>query len=127
MPNKKREKSVRTTKDERAFSFIPLNDREGKPRKQGITEMRGPYYTPMGKRYLEDILETMGAYVDILKFAGGSFTLMPRKAVKDLIDLCHRYDVQVDTGGFIEHVLTLGRDAVDRYIEECRRLEFDIV
>jgi phosphosulfolactate synthase (CoM biosynthesis protein A) len=69
----------------------------------------------------------MGAYVDILKFAGGSFSLMPRRAVKELIDLCHRYDVQVDTGGFIEHVLTLGPGAVNRYIEECRRLEFDIV
>ena len=113
--------------DGRAFPFIRLNEREAKPRKQGITEIRGPYYTPMGRRYLEDILETMGAYVDILKFAGGSFSLMPRKAVKELIDLCHRYDVKVDTGGFIEHVLTQGNDAVARYIEECKRLGFDIV
>ena len=124
---KKTEARASLTKDERAFSFIPLNEREGKPRKKGITEMRGPYYTPMGKRYLEDILETMGAYVDILKFAGGSFSLMPRRAVKELVDLCHRYGVLVDTGGFIEHVLTLGAGMVDRYIEECRRLEFDIV
>jgi phosphosulfolactate synthase (CoM biosynthesis protein A) len=118
---------VKQTDNERAFSFLPINEREGKPRTRGVTEIRGPYYTPMGKRYLEDILETMGEYVDILKFAGGSFSLMPRKAVKELIDLCHRFDVKVDTGGFIEHVLTLGSGAVDRYIEECRRLEFDIV
>jgi phosphosulfolactate synthase (CoM biosynthesis protein A) len=113
--------------DERAFSFLSLNVRESKPRKQGVTEIRGPYYTPMGKRYLEDILETMGAYIDILKFAGGSFSLMPRRAVKELVDLCHRHDVKVDTGGFIEHVLTLGTKAVDHYIEECKRLEFDII
>jgi phosphosulfolactate synthase (CoM biosynthesis protein A) len=113
--------------DERAFSFLSLNAREEKPRKQGITEIRGPYYTPMGKRCLEDILETMGAYIDILKFAGGSFSLMPRRAVRELVDLCHRHDVKVDTGGFIEHVLTLGTRAVDQYIEECKRLEFDIV
>jgi phosphosulfolactate synthase (CoM biosynthesis protein A) len=112
---------------ERAFSFIPLNKREAKPRKQGLTEIRGPYYTPMGKRYLEDILETMGAYVDILKFAGGSFSLMPRPAVKELINLCHEYNVMVSTGGFIEYVLTLGSKAVDQYIEECKRLEFDII
>ena len=37
-----------------------------------MTEIRGPYYTPMGPRYREDVLETMGAYVDALKFAGGS-------------------------------------------------------
>lgn len=111
----------------RAFSFLPLNERENKPRKRGVTEIRGPYYTPMGKRYLEDILETMGSYIDILKFAGGSFSLMPEKAVRELIDLCHRYDVKVDTGGYIEHVLTLGREAVEKYILECKNIGFDII
>jgi phosphosulfolactate synthase (CoM biosynthesis protein A) len=112
---------------ERAFSFLPVNLREGKPRTRGITEIRGPYYTPVGTRALRDILETMGAYVDALKFAGGSFSLMPRRAVKDLIDLCHANDVLVSTGGFIERVLTLGPNAVDRYIGECKDLGFDII
>ena len=112
---------------ERGFQFIRMNDLPGKPRKTGVTEIRGPYYTPMGKRYLEDILETMGAYVDILKFAGGSFSLMPKKAVKDIIDLCHKYDVKVDTGGFMEYVVTQGPDAVAKYIQECKSLGFDII
>jgi phosphosulfolactate synthase (CoM biosynthesis protein A) len=112
---------------DRAFSFIKLNELPPKPRSRGVTEIRGPYYTPMGKRYLQDVLETMGAYVDSLKFAGGSFSLMPRQAVKELIDLCHEYDVLVDTGGFMEYVLTQGREAVDRYIEECKALGFDII
>src|SRR5512143_843201 len=111
----------------RGFAFLKLNALETKPRKRGITEIRGPYYTPMGKRYLQDVLETMGAYVDVLKFAGGSFSLMPREALKELIDLCHEYNVLVDTGGFMEHVLTQGREAVDRYIEECKNLGFDII
>src|SRR5574339_632537 len=113
--------------DERAFAFLRVNERETKPRSRGVSEIRGPYYTPMGKRYLEDVLETMGAYIDVLKFAGGSFSLMPRKAVKELLDLCHRHDVLVSTGGFIEHVLTLGPEAVDRYILECKELGFDII
>ena len=83
---------------ERAFPFIRMNEREGKPRTRGITEIRGPYYTPMGKRYLEDVLETMGAYVDSLKFAGGSFTLMPEKQLREIIDLAHRHNVLVSTG-----------------------------
>ena len=112
---------------ERAFSFLPVNVRQGKPRTRGITEIRGPYYTPLGTRALRDILETMGAYVDALKFAGGSFSLMPRPAVKELIDLCHANDVLVSTGGFIERVLTHGPKAVDRYIGECRDLGFDIL
>jgi phosphosulfolactate synthase (CoM biosynthesis protein A) len=113
--------------DERAFASLRVNERETKPRYRGVTEIRGPYYTPMGKRYLEDVLETMGNYIDVLKFAGGSFSLMPRKAVKELLDLCHRYDVLVSTGGFIEHVLTLGPEAVNWYIEECREIGFDII
>jgi phosphosulfolactate synthase (CoM biosynthesis protein A) len=111
----------------RAFDFLKVNERQSKPRTRGVTEIRGPYYTPMGKRYLQDVLETMGAYVDALKFAGGSFSLMPRQAVKELIDLCHDHDVLVDTGGFMEYVLTQGRDAVERYIAECKNLGFDII
>jgi phosphosulfolactate synthase (CoM biosynthesis protein A) len=112
---------------ERAFGFLRINERESKPRSRGVTEIRGPYYTPMGKRYLQDVLETMGDYVDALKFAGGSFSLMPQDAVKGLIELCHVHDVEVSTGGFIEHVLTQGHDAVDLYIRECKTLGFDII
>ncbi len=112
---------------ERAFSFLRLNERPPKPRIRGVTEIRGPYYSPMGKRYLKDLLETMGAYVDSLKFAGGSFALMPRQAVREIIDLCHAHDVLVSTGGFIEHVLTQGPEAVASYIDECRSIGFDIV
>lgn len=120
-------KSQLSHDNERAFPFIRLNPRPEKPRSRGITEIRGPYYTPMGKRYLQDILETMGTYVDSLKFAGGSFSLMPRKAIREILDLCHQYDVVVSTGGFMEHVLTQGPEAVDNYIQECKDIGFDIV
>jgi phosphosulfolactate synthase (CoM biosynthesis protein A) len=111
----------------RAFPFLPLNQRQGKPRTRGVTEIRGPYYTPMGKRYLEDVLETMGRYVDALKFAGGSFSLMPRQIIKELLELCHRHDVLISTGGFIERVLSFGPEYVDRYVSECKDLGFDII
>lgn len=113
--------------EDRAFGFLKANGHQPKPRACGVTEIRGPYYTPMGKRYLEDILETMGAYVDILKFAGGSFTLIPYRAVKELIDLCHAHKVLVSTGGFIEYVLAQGPEAVNRYLQTCKELAFDIV
>lgn len=113
--------------NERAFSFIHTNERESKPRSRGITEIRGPYYTVMGKRYLADIFETMGNYVDAVKFAGGSFTMMPRKIVKELIDQCHENNVMVSTGGFIETVLARSPDLVDQYIKECKNIGFDIL
>jgi phosphosulfolactate synthase (CoM biosynthesis protein A) len=113
--------------DQRAFSFLRTNRRPAKPRTRGLTEIRGPYYSPMGPSYLQDIFTTMGAWVDSLKFAGGSFALMPRRAVRSLIDLCHANQVRVSTGGFIEYVLTQGPAAVDRYLGECQELGFDVV
>jgi phosphosulfolactate synthase (CoM biosynthesis protein A) len=117
--------SAETT--DRAFAFLRRNDRPSKPRSRGVTEIRGSYYTPVGRRYLEDVLELMGDYVDTLKYAGGSFAVMPREVVRSLNRLCHEHEVEVSTGGFLEHVLTQRGDAVERYLEECRSLGFDIV
>lgn len=114
--------------DDRAFSFLRLNHRPAKPRQRGLTEIRGPYYAPMGIHYLADILDTMADYVDGLKYAGGSFALMPRAKVRELNELAHQHDVYVSTGGFIEHILAHeGSRMVSKYLEECRSLGFDIV
>jgi phosphosulfolactate synthase (CoM biosynthesis protein A) len=120
-------KKVNPETGERAFAFLRLNERPSKPRSRGVTEIRGPYYTPVGPHYLADILEAMGAYVDTLKYAGGSFALMPRNAVRTLNDVCHEHEVEVSTGGFLEYVLAQRGDAVQRYLEECHDLGFDIV
>jgi phosphosulfolactate synthase (CoM biosynthesis protein A) len=113
--------------NKRAFSFLSINQPPAKPRRRGLTEIRGPYYSVVGRHYLEDLFETMGDYVDSLKFAGGSFSLMPEKIIRDIIELCHRHEVIVSTGGFIEHVLTQGSEAVRQYVNECKDLGFDII
>ncbi|GGJ87421.1 phospho-3-sulfolactate synthase [Lentibacillus kapialis] len=114
-------------RNERAFQKIRMNSRQEKPRNKGLTEIRGPYYDVMGTRYLRDIMETMGDYVDILKFSGGSFTLYPEDKLRELLNLAHEYNVKVSTGGFMETVLTQGPEAVDHYLDECKRLGFDII
>jgi hypothetical protein len=43
---------------DKGFGFIRHNSRPPKPRSVGVTEIRGPYYSVMGKRYLQDVLET---------------------------------------------------------------------
>lgn len=113
--------------NESAFPFLKTSYRPPKPRTRGVTEIRGPYYTAFGIRHLEDVLETMGHYVDAVKFAGGAFTLMPAKAVRAMIDRCHEHNVLVSTGGFMEYVLTQGTQAVQQYIDACRELGFDII
>lgn len=111
----------------RAFAAIPVNARGGKPRRRGLTEIRGPYYSMMGPRYLEDILETVGDYVDGLKFAGGSFALLPRSVLERMIALAHQHQVYVSTGGWIEYVLRQGMRAVADYLAEAKALAFDVL
>jgi phosphosulfolactate synthase (CoM biosynthesis protein A) len=118
---------MKEERNKRSFPFLRVNDREGKPRKRGLTEIRGPYYSVVGRRYLEDLFEMMGEYVDSLKFAGGSFAIMPESAVRNIIELCHHHDVLVSTGGFLERVLGQGSEAVRQYVAECERLGFDII
>jgi phosphosulfolactate synthase (CoM biosynthesis protein A) len=118
---------MKSKQPKRSFPFLRINERESKPRKRGLTEIRGPYYSVVGRRYLEDLFETMGAYVDSLKFAGGSFTLMPEGALREIVDLCHKHEVLVSSGGFIERVLVQGNEAVRQYVTECKKLGFDII
>ena len=42
---------------ELAFPFLRANERPSKPRARGVTEIRGPYYSVMGPRYLTDVLD----------------------------------------------------------------------
>src|SRR3954462_4393608 len=118
---------MKSKQPERSFSFLRINERKPKPRMRGLTEIRGPYYSVVGRRYLEDLFELVGDYVDSLKFAGGSFSLMPESAVRNIIELCHDHNVLVSTGGFLEHVLLQGSDAVRQYVNESKRLGFDMI
>jgi phosphosulfolactate synthase (CoM biosynthesis protein A) len=52
---------------------------------------------------------------------------MPERAVREIVDLCHKHDVLVSTGGFIERVLVQGATAVRKYVAECKKLGFDII
>lgn len=83
----------------------------------------------MGKRYLADLLETMGHHVDGVKFAGGSFSLLPEDKLRELINLAHQHQAYVSTGGWIEHVLLQSdsQAAVDRYLQKCSSLDFDVI
>ncbi|OBT50045.1 hypothetical protein VE04_09081 [Pseudogymnoascus sp. 24MN13] len=123
-----RAKTLLEDKDQ-GLGFIRSNPHAPKPRKLGLTEMRGPYYSAYGTRHLEDVFETMGTHVDGLKFAGGSFAVMPEERVREMTEVAHRNGVYVSTGGFIEHILTHAdvHSVVDRYLRKCKDLGFDVV
>lgn len=111
----------------KAFDFVEISEVPPKPRKTGVIEIRGPYYAPTTTGYVKDLLEMWGDYIDGFKFAGGSMRLLSVDMVKNILKVCHNYDVYVSTGGFVERIIVQDADAVDRYLEECKSLGFDIV
>ncbi|KAK7252228.1 hypothetical protein RIF29_36038 [Crotalaria pallida] len=108
-------------------SFDENEDRPTKPRRYGVTEMRSPLYNLFSHNVLQDIFESMGEYVDGLKFCGGSHSLMPKTSLKEIIDMAHRHDVYVSTGDWAEHIIRKGPSAFKHYVEECKQMGFDTV
>ena len=111
----------------KAFDFVKIDMPPKKPRRSGIIEIRGPYYSSISYGYLRDLLSDWGEYVDGYKFAGGSMRLLSRQKLRQIIHLCHANKVYVSTGGFVERVIVQGSDAVDEYLRECKRVGFDVV
>ncbi len=112
---------------QKPFDFVTTRKPHEKPRTSGITEIRGPYYSVVTADYLKSLLDDWGEYIDGMKFAGGSFSLLTETKLKEYIKICHDYDVFVDTGGWIERVLVDGKATVDNYITKCKELGIDVV
>lgn len=108
-------------------SFEEDEDRPEKPRRYGVTEIRGPHYSFFNQNLLQDIFELMGPFVDGLKFSGGSHSLMPKSFIKEITDIAHQHNVYVSTGDWAEHLLRRGPSAFKEYVQECKQLGFDTV
>lgn len=108
-------------------SFYEDEDRPEKPRRYGVTEMRGPHYTLLSQNLLQDIFESMGHFVDGLKFSGGSHSLMPKTYIKEVTNMAHKHNVYVSTGEWAEHLLQKGPSSFKDYVEECKQLGFDTI
>ncbi|HEY9499179.1 MAG TPA: phosphosulfolactate synthase [Terrimesophilobacter sp.] len=110
-----------------SFDFIPRAFRPEKPRTFGLTEVRGPYYSTYGTRHLADVLDVAGQWIDGVKWAGGSFALLPREQVRAFSDLAHEHDAYISSGGWLETVQRYGPDAIDHYLKEAKEVGFDVI
>ncbi|KAL3820660.1 hypothetical protein ACJIZ3_006565 [Penstemon smallii] len=108
-------------------SFLEEEDRPEKPRRYGVTEMRGPHYSLFSQNLLQDVFESMGQFVDGLKFSGGSHSLMSKSYIKEVTNMAHKHNVYVSTGDWAEHLLRKGPASFKDYIEECKQLGFDTI
>ncbi len=110
-----------------SFNFVPRAYRPAKPRTFGVTEIRAPYYNTFGTRHLSDVFDVAGQWVDGIKWAGGSFALVPTEQVRAFSDIAHEHNSYVSSGGWIETVLRYGDDAVDHYLKEAKEVGFDVI
>jgi len=111
----------------RAGEYEPAGHRGGKPRREGLTQIHGPYYNAAAQRRLADELETMGASIDSLQFNGGPFNSLLPHPLSGVVALCRHHDVAVSAGGLSKSVLGQGTRVTDRYIGACRDLGVDII
>jgi phosphosulfolactate synthase (CoM biosynthesis protein A) len=112
---------------QKPFDFVTTEKPSPKPRNSGVIEIRGPYYSAVTAGYVNNLLDDWGEYIDGLKFAGGSFSLLQEDKLKEYVKICHDHGVFVDTGGWIERVLVDGKEAVDKYITKCKDIGFDVI
>ncbi|EFE34738.1 uncharacterized protein ARB_06501 [Trichophyton benhamiae CBS 112371] len=81
---------------QQGLGFAKSNALPQKPRKRGVTEIRGPYYAVMGKRYLSDIFETLKELIDIAHENGAYVST----STQHKLSLC-RFDVVELSAGFL--------------------------
>ena len=88
----------KTTKnlEDKAFNFIRVAPRPAKPRNHGMTLVadRG-----VGMHAQEDLLQSAGDFVDMVKIGIGAFRLQTEDFLKQKIDALHANDVEVFFAG----------------------------
>jgi phosphosulfolactate synthase len=107
----------------RAFSSIWIPERSQKPRDSGLT-MIIDY--GMGLVRQEDLLKTIGPYIDLAKIRVGSAALYGESCLKSKVVLYQRYGVDVFPGGqFLEYAITQGK--MHEYFQEAQKYGFNLV
>jgi phosphosulfolactate synthase len=109
-----------------AFVELPHERSQIKPRSKGLTmvvDFGLPY------RHAEDIFDTAGPYIDLMKIAVGTSRLYELDKLRRKLDLYQKYGAKPFLGGqFQEYVYAvLGAKALPAFLREARRVGFGVV
>jgi phosphosulfolactate synthase len=109
-----------------AFVELPPERTQVKPRHKGLTmvvDFGLPY------RHAEDLLDTSGAYIDLMKVAVGTSRLYQLDKLRRKLGLYEKYGAQPFLGGqFQEYVYAVyGAKALPAFLREAKRVGFDVV
>lgn len=68
----------------------------------------------------QEMMESMGQFVDGLKFTGGSESLMPKSFIREATKLAHEHDIYVSTGDWAEYLQQKGSSSFKEYVKVIR-------
>ncbi|MFN5513337.1 MAG: phosphosulfolactate synthase, partial [Cyanobacteriota bacterium] len=105
------------------FSQINLPERASKPRSKGISMILDK---GLGLRELNDLLETAGSFIDIVKLGWGTSLTQGIELVKQKCELLARHQVLVCPGGTLTE-LAYFQNKLDWYLDEARNLGFSCI
>ncbi len=109
-----------------AFVTLPPGRSQTKPRRNGLT-MVADFGLPY--RYAEDIFDTAGAYIDLMKIAVGTSRLYDLEKLRRKLTLYRTHGAKPFLGGqFQEYVYAVhGAKALPGFLREAKRVGFDVV
>jgi phosphosulfolactate synthase len=102
---------------------MPIRGRSSKPRSTGLTMVidKG-----IGINHLEDLIQTSGEYIDIVKLTFGTSAFYDRDLLMEKISLLTSVHIDVMPGGtFLE--VALWKGAYDRYLDRAKELGFSTI
>jgi phosphosulfolactate synthase len=102
---------------------IPVEGRTLKPRQTGITMLidKG-----MGVRLLEDLIETSGDYIDVIKLTFGTSAFYDEALLKRKNKMITEANMDVMPGGtFLE--VSVWQDVLDKYLDRAQELGFSTI
>jgi phosphosulfolactate synthase len=106
-----------------AFPFIQVAPRPSKPRESGLTIVadRG-----MGMHRLEDLVETAGEYIDLVKVAIGAYRLQTEAFIKRKVDALHKAGIKVFFAGDVSEAAIM-QGVIKDFYKTARRLGAEAV
>lgn len=102
---------------------MPVGGRTTKPRERGVTMLidKG-----LGLHRLEDLIQTSGEYIDVIKLTFGTSAFYERDFLKKKNEMITSSNIDVMPGGtFLEVAVWQG--AVDNYLERAKELGFSTI
>lgn len=110
------------------FGFVPIDARRStqKPRTSGLSMVIDD---GLPSAYVEDVLRTSAAHIDLMKIKTGTARLYPRRVLMDKLALYKAAQIRPFLGGqFHEYVFaTQGESALPRFYEEALALGFETI